>query len=551
MKYNKYSRRMFLQGTGGLLVSSPLLTSLLSKEAQATCSDDSRTRFIALSTPNYFSNRYYSPSQAQVDSYGSPLELGKPYMKVPLSTVFQNHGNVGEVLNQIRALDSKFTSFADQLTIVRGLDMPGRTDHGRPSLLGNLAATVQGRSHLEITANYTIDEFLADSSNFYPCGRPSAAILRLGETSLSTASITDSSGGRDFSGANGRLSFGGNLRSIFNNYLVSVPNGGTSTANPRKRVVDLIFQDFQNTLNGSAIGASDRVILQEHMDGLSDLSKSLESGVQQISCDPGSADIYPNIGTRNPTLYLRGADQGANPSLGNNGAAAIAEYYSKMVQLLTIAIKCNVTQIATIGVTSSIADGVGEGHDDDPRFWHVEYAHKSNHTKVNKLNKWVLDNIFLELMKGLNVQEGSSGETYLDRTMIYFSPECSYGHSGENAGAIIAGGANGRINSGNFYDYTDPAKVQANMRMGLPINRLWVALLRGLGLPPSDYEFNAEKGNNRRGFGYHGDYRWGFEQQLGWLDSTDPEHTSRSFYPGFGKRDFSEVHVPIPGFLKT
>ena len=59
MKFNLLTRRMFLQGTGGALVSIPFLTSLLPKESWAQAANNPIKRFITIRSAHEMGHHSY------------------------------------------------------------------------------------------------------------------------------------------------------------------------------------------------------------------------------------------------------------------------------------------------------------------------------------------------------------------------------------------------------------------------------------------------------------------------------------------------------------
>ncbi len=533
IKFDQVSRRMFIKSVGGGLVTIPLLESFIGEKAFAQVAE--AKRFIAVTTPDNLTYGYSTPyelGRVTPANYTSVVNnltdpLGWNYKQTSLQSIISRRGQISDLL------DTKFNSLASQILLYRGLDFPGRVDHGRAPALGNTMASQLGRDEASNSGNYTIDEIMANSSNFYENGRQSVTrdIVRLGGNSISTNSIVgvnDSQRGKGVGGANAGLSYNGNLRSALNDWFSS-SGGDPGETDPKKSIVDRILASVNTIKNRSGVGSADLLKLEEYQDTLNELSQRLDAAPTN-SCSSSSLTM---------------PDQNAS-NMGNlsNGASLITNYYTNLAPLLSLAIKCGITKIATVGVNSSIGISGASAHGGTPRTWHLDYGHGGNFEELLALNKWIVDTFIYTLANELNVSEGSSGSTYLDNTCIYFTPECSYGHSGEGMAGFVLGGSN-LINTGSFFDYGNydlytrslsgrvvhrPSDTRAEFGVGLPINRLHVSFMRAMGLDSSDYINRF--GSSGSGYGF-----W----RTTYPDSWESYHGSISR---------QNIDAALPGFLK-
>ena len=138
--------------------------------------------------------------------------------------------------------------------------------------------------------------------------------------------------------------------------------------------------------------------------------------------------------------------------------------------------------------------------------WHLNIAHGNNAVELASTNRNVAEIVFLKIMQGLDTTE-SGPTTYLDNTLMWMSGECGYGHSGIGMNGFMAGNTAGGMGLGKIYDFGDYARAQDGTTEGLgqvapgqPINRLWVGVLKSLGLEPADYL--NKYGNGNTTFGY-------------------------------------------------
>ena len=497
--FDPLTRRSFIQGLGGLVVV-PLLPSLFGEKAEAATLNTKR--FIAMTTPNQLPSNHLFPSglatstvPADLAAYATTINEGRfNYRSTSLAGLIASRGQISPFL------DSSLNPSASKLALFRGLDMPGRIDHGRGTALGNLAA-----SHLGTEKKYkpmrTMDEFLANSTNFYTNGKLSYRfpILRTGESSISTSNVSDadSSLGLGIGGNNAGLTLNGNLSQIFDKMYESQTNSLNKAP-----IVDQVFASVRDVMAGRKIGASDKRKLESYMDTLSSLHQSLASPVPA----PGAK----------PALSFFGSNA---PNIGHTATAVndVRQYYADLAKLIVLAIKTNSTKLITIGIDSALVSA-GEciSQTGSVTQWHLD-AHAGETARLTAAQKFIFDSVFVEVMNNLNVDE-TAGVTYLDNTMMMYMGECANGHSGIGFTGVLAGHT-GALNLGRAYDFTDwslgNTLTTGNVPIGpgQPINRLWLGLMKSLGLTPADYL--SKYGNGSSTFGIWNEYATTYEGEFG------------------------------------
>src|SRR3712207_6383045 len=99
MKYNRLTRRMFLQGTGSTLLSIPFLDSLVPRQARAATVEPIR-RYVGLSSAYYLGHsRYWFP---KLTTLSNPLDLpGSPHKGSydRLSTLLGSKPQLSRIIN--------------------------------------------------------------------------------------------------------------------------------------------------------------------------------------------------------------------------------------------------------------------------------------------------------------------------------------------------------------------------------------------------------------------------------------------------------------------
>ncbi|MFS4459729.1 DUF1552 domain-containing protein [Bdellovibrio sp. HCB2-146] len=487
------NRRMFIKTAVGYM-AIPFLSSLIPRELLAQVAASPR-RFIGIATSDQFPQQLLFPTGFVGKNNTAPYstnttafqEGGFNFSETLLSSIVSQNGSISG------ALDSKFNSYVSRMVMLGGLDFPGRLDHGSQGCMGNTANSNLG-SELSMNSNYTIDRVLARQSQIYSGATDTAPgmALRLGDKSCSGEKT--GAGGRGQEVGTMELSLNGNLNQIFATYFkASTGSPGTTTTTgdaTRKGIIDQIYNSAVSVRGSTKTSAQDKARLDEYLQNLSEVSKSL---TPQTTTTPGS-NSCPSVAND----FTKIARSGSNDiATGSSAVANTSTYYKDVVRLITLFIKCDLCRVFNVGFASALASSTEAiNFYTEPRPWHLDYGHTNNYPKLLGAQKWVLDNVVYELMKNLNTTE--SAETYLDNTLIYYSPEMSFGHSGINMGSLLIGDK--RLNGGRALNFADYAKgfgsassygSYGNLKMelgaGQPINRLWVTMMQAYGIPTSAY----------------------------------------------------------------
>jgi hypothetical protein len=100
----------------------------------------------------------------------------------------------------------------------------------------------------------------------------------------------------------------------------------------------------------------------------------------------------------------------------------------------------------------------------------------------------------------------SNGKTMLDNSLVIFGSECGIGysdqeatHSVESLPTMVAGSANGRVNTGYYLDFRQrPFMTLANrgdmVPVGRPYTQLLCTMMRALGVPDSEFRQYGKNG---------------------------------------------------------
>jgi hypothetical protein len=522
------SRRHFLHGAGGFVLSLPLLPSLLSREARAATS--SPRRFLMSTAehgalrPAYLypyradeSNHHRAPEPGaaltafpDVPEYlGSERQRTAPVMEafqlypghfarrgaLTAETLYTANGctGVSPVLSSSRGFSAALLS---KMHLHQGLDLP--LECGHSAVLGGNYSAFGDSASRGITPIPSIDQLLAYSPKVYPAGSGYArrCVVTGGSNSNSfvyenTAAFNDPgvSGGKicqvQSMGSAPQL-----FKILFENFSYGSPS---SVVPPDKLVVDRVLASWSSLRNG-AFGAArrlsmdDRTRLDGFMENLYELQRrlgSLGGGALTTSCRKPTSTNY----------------QG----LGGGTLAQNLEALRAMADVIALAFACDLTRVVNVATTIEGFDWTGDTHQ--------EIWHNSNIVDRQRLilqgNQRVFENLLAYLAEKLNAMpEGPNGETVLDHSLLFSTNESGpETHCADSLPVVAFGGLGGTFKTGYYYDYRGPNLVSAKptdgsyrtyRRIGIHYGQFLVSILRGMGLSESDY---SRINLNRSGYG--------------------------------------------------
>ncbi len=518
MSIREMGRRQFLMGSGGFALALPTLSSVLSRSALAQeASGVPAPRFVAMATNHggIWPETMY-PSEASLTDSAELYRGHRIY-----------RGDLKRGVSSGRALVSPMVSgpgdkMTEQLVrktnVIRGLDIPFYISHHTGGYLGNYART-NSRQGDTLTQVPTIDQVMAWSPSFY---RDLSTIRRrsihVGQDGISWGYSNPA----NQSGNVEEIPSVSHSKELFDS--IFVPDDGPETRPP---IVDRVLEGFRALRSGafgagSRISAEDRRRLDDHMDRLSELQRSLN--VHAASCGDVKAPKEEARDIRRTSGYSR------NPDLN-------ARYYQLFNDVIVAAFICGTSRIATIWVADHFST-----NDED---WHQDIAHRANvDTRAQKIltdaHRDTFEHVFLDLASKLDVEE-ADGKTYLDNTLMMWSQEAgNTTHKSDSIPIVSMGSAAGRLKTGQFIDYRDRSNLaiaddgdaqRAIKRPGILYNRWLATVLQCMGIPPSEFE--------RSDFaGYGLNYRGQLNSQ------TDAEAT-------WPDRVFADAHEFLPYLRNT
>ncbi|OQW47958.1 MAG: hypothetical protein A4S09_14265 [Proteobacteria bacterium SG_bin7] len=487
MKWNPMTRRHFLQGAGGAMLSLPFLPSLISNRVLAAALSTSQQKsFIGIC--NYSGLfRMYGPQSllmpilphdiSNVAGFTRQSQSGKHTVSArPLSTLLTN-GKISQII------DTSYNPLLPKMQMIQGMDFLSIFGH-HGGHFGN-TATSPGVTGLPPVAS--IDQVMAYSTNFYK----NASLKGRSVVYTNTSDYLGlQPGGMDVSSTwadpNNKLS----------SAIVATPRYkspavlwdkffGTVTppTNLKKTLVDIVLADYNTVRNSRQIASEDKKVLDNHI-----------ALLQQTQQEVTQQTTVVNGGIRPSSKAPSGADWGNGLYLTPQNTAA-----DRIANLR--AMNSVITSIIASGLCHSFLGNTYTFTSVNPGDWHAwghegysndtnTIANQSSYDKVVNENTILYREMALDLALKLDAVS-QNGKTLLDNSLLTVVMEHSKrGHEAWNCNVISFGSAGGVLNTGQYLDYRNMASGDdlGYTRHGMPINQLWANYLLACDVPASEFE---------------------------------------------------------------
>lgn len=466
MAYDPISRRHFLRGMGHALWI-PFLPSLVPKAHAATTKPP--VRFVAMTGVNGMYPQDFFPNAT-----ASTIYNGIQDVRYKALSDFK-----GAAISNV--LGTQFNSVINKINIIRGLD--GTTDNPGghsypptttpPALSGSFAGNF----------GYSVDAVIANSSLVYP-SVPQMRALRVCPHLRSDFNWCYSYDNHN------NLSALASDTAVFQTLFQNLQPSGSGMSTPvtsavdvrKKKVVDMVIQDYHALMNSSKISANDIANVQNFFDLLSDVQGRLTTPttppVQMSSCSK-------------PTI---------------KAATDIVTAYRNHMDMIVAAFACGLTRVAVMHIPhySNDADAVA-GSGGPPESHHAE-SHNVNSVPNDgnflRYSQWQAARA-ADMITKLNAVTDSDGTTILDNSMVLWTNEMAEGklHSLVSMPVVTAGGAGGKLNTGYYIDYRQQPLNTINADgygyyedLGRPYNEIFITAFNAFGMQPADYERNGQQG---------------------------------------------------------
>jgi hypothetical protein len=435
MRVDVRSRRMFLQGAGGVLLAMPSLPSLLWKVDRVRASDTTpQTRYVQWVVNNghydehFWPDNRYAPTEPVVID-GAPVAhlKARPLSDIP--------GEMSIILS------AAFEPVRAKINVIRGLDMMSSLWYHN-SCVPTCASWPRKDNHIPFFA-HSVDSILEGSAKIYPTP-VRTPVLRL------TPGVRSASWWGSFCWTTEndkplRLPAYETPEAAAQALFGNTQGDAALAAQARTtRLVDEVVEDYRHVANLSALGTSDRQLLSHYIDLLADVQRRSKGDAPACST---------------PTLQ----EQTDNDSLHQNSC-----------DLAVAAMLCGTRVVAY-----HCYHGLSEGYDEKTiHVWSHDEIDKHAQTQRYRYAH------FARLLHTMDQMPDVDGKSLLDNSVAYVGNELSdpthaKSHL-QNMGVIVAGGAAGKLSTGNYLDYT-----------GRLFNNVFITIFHALGLAPEDYQRNG------------------------------------------------------------
>lgn len=519
MKYNRLSRRHFLQGVSGAALTLPLLPSLIGRaEAQTMTAP----RFFVsswighggLSTENTYPLDESGMTAAQlyatsgndgphVARWGRLLDLKRTHAQGDAART-QPMPDLDGGAARFSPLVGAFVEDAllEKMNVLRGIDFLHFGGHTR-GYLGNFGNRDGGIDNGLANAPVpTIDHVISASSKFYSMADRAllkAPVLNAARTHLSS-----------FPNGAGVANNPYEVRELSQwfNLLFSGVNGTPGAeVDPRVALVDRVYGDYARLSRGAfgpgrRISREDRVRLEEYMTGVQNISDRMRAMVS-ASC------TVPSVPNGQREFYLREGEAdwdwtGASP-MPEQSLADQRSVLELTNMMLVHAFVCGTTRMAVRTMSSLRAQW-------NPNVFNTPSQSETQRTDAHGMlfhnhfvedrQRFLIENQrfffqhgFIDLVRRMSQTEILPGVSLLDRSVVHWSSESGPStHDAKSVPCIIAG-SGGYFQTGRYVDYTNRTRTITGRYSnrwiaGIPQNRLLANFAQAMGLAPADYELS-------------------------------------------------------------
>jgi len=496
MKYDKFSRRHFLIGSGAFTLALPHLVSLMPKAHAQTLNNKF---FVFMNTGHGALNQEHWAPRNFPAGTKTAFNLGSGYWNgyyAKLTDVA-----AGGDLTQLWQA-SFITPYLSKMNIIEGLDIGVYLGHHR-GLLGTYHNADQlDQSAIESTKWNSLDYFLSQSKSFDPSGSHKLVVTQTGEQQ---SFYYNASGSRiDCQQVTGYTQ--DVFKTLFPNNG-STSNVATTTtvdqdAVKRKSIIDRVLSSYNGVLNsaygpGKRISYHDKLVVQEHIDGMRDLEKKITS-LASTSSSSSSASCNALTTPSNVRISYDYAQ------IYNQASEKVK--WDIITDMMVNAIRCGASRLWSLPLDNFNTFPVNDFHQEIPHM-HTDAGVQQ---KILSNYRNAARDIYTLVLKKLNSSTGANGGTLLDQGLVVWSHESGRNtHDNDNTPVVTAGSAGGYFKTGyhvNYIDYTRTMYGDWNGPQGNPgihYNRWLANIAMSMGASPSEFEKNGQRGYGPFGANWH------------------------------------------------
>lgn len=457
------SRRMFLRGAGGISVSIPCLTSLLSRQARAAYTPPKR--FVAISADLGVHESAWYPA-----GYKRPLPAGQSYTSRDLAAI---DGSISDIIHK------PFDRLKSKLLLLRGLDsalhFPNSNGHMRSTTLcGTFLNMQQPGSSIDIVLSRSPKVRLPSTSVAHvSCGIRGENHSFLVDKGIMKAPFMYLDGKQLFD-------------YLFGAFAAPTTDEAAKIVGRKTSLIDAVTEHYHSVMTSPRLGTADRRVLDEFVTSFASVEQRLKTQKPIAGCQVKTPAFAP---------------------YNKDDVFQYERRIGEMLDTLALALKCGIVQVAQFGLptpedsrTPPASNYAVFNNLNAPGVSFTAPAHAYSHgegnaNQTNPIYQRWLAGFAAYFMSALDVQESAeSPATYLDNSLVLFHNNLSNGalHLRYDLPALAAGSLGGVFTTGKFIDYTQnlPHTVQNNAgkSVGVDYNRWLVTMLQGFGLSEADYQ---------------------------------------------------------------
>ncbi len=448
------SRRMFLRAGGRAALVIPVLPSLLPRTARAQ-SATAPVRYLQVLNP-------YAPTRPMY--YGNLAGNRNIQANVNAQSLAEIGGDISHCIG------AGFNPYKKKLSVLRGLDTLVASNNHQytfATCASSYASGLDGDEFPPVSGQASVDTLIARSAKVYTAATP--AVRRV--VNLNPVTTDSYSNNRSFSWqvsgtAVQMIRPVKKTQAFFDAFATGFGTSMTTTtmADPRElALVQAVHQDYKNVAGSARLSAEDRQKLEQYMSLINDIENDLKK--------------QNTTTTQTCAAPVRGNETDIEATITNQ------------FRILAAAMACDLTRVASITL------GMGAGYDT---------RHTEHHAIENGGGGGLVGDFKLiggRVARLLSILDGivEPAGTLLDNSLVYWSmqygcsrPIANGQHVAEDMPVLVAGGARGQLQQGNFIDY----RAQGGGK-GIGINNLLVTFMNCMGLGSADYETKGP------GFGHY------------------------------------------------
>ena len=328
-------------------------------------------------------------------------------------------------------LGPEFAPLMNKLLLVRGIDSVGIKGGGHNALwpLSGYQVGSQGP---------TIDQLMAGSDKVYPTPPPvrsAHVLIKPRSVAPSTVSLSGVAG--NLQPVPAQTSASASFQTLFGSFIEEGADPSEEQRQALKMsVLDRVRGDYERLRDSPRLGGEDKLRLQAHVEHIHDLHTRFLAG------GGGNACVKPD-----DPIDLDPADDSNLPQITRDH-----------MDVLAAAIKCDRTRVITImiGGQGDVRNFSSIGAPDGRQHHGLSHDGKYDPVAVDAL-RWINNHIakqiaYLLTALDADIEDPSSGSTYLDNSVVYWGNEdgChSFDpHYQMTMPVLLAGGGGGYFNPG-------------------------------------------------------------------------------------------------------